>query len=771
LRRWITLHPTVPAIVYFVVAVVWIAVSDRVALRLWPDPDAFGRVQTLKGWAFVAFSALLIASTSLRQQRLRQRLEREKQVAEERALGAYQVLLERLGALERDAPHEHDRGMGRALHAFLEELGPFDGLQVWRSDGARRFCVYAAIAGREGDPATIPPVPLGGDDLASRALAANEPVVGAIAPSTASLLGHRALPRSGAAVPVTVHGTALGVFEVWSARPDAFADQPPSALRMAVSLLGLAWHNHDLWRREEDTRRAIAASEARFKSLVQNSSDVVMVANADGAIHELSDSATRILGVGRRTPGGHMLDRVHPEDLATVRASLERVLDRGHDRAEWRVQHADGAWRWLDVLGVDLRADPNVRALVFTARDVTERKRDQDAMRAANAQIEALNAQLEERLEHISALHRIDRAITSGQDLRATLTVALDQVRRTLGVDAAAVLRFDSDGQRLEPIASHGFRTAASAITGIGVGEGVAGRVAELGERASVDGAARLLATFTRPHLIASEGFEAYDAVPLQAHGERFGVLEVFHRTPLARDANWATTFATLAEQVAIAIDNDEKDRALHATNRQLIEAYDATIEGWAAALDLRDEETQGHSRRVTELTVRLARRLGVGDAELEHVRRGALLHDIGKMGVPDAILSKPGKLDADEWAAMKRHPTLAHQLLSGTPFLREALDIPYGHHEKWDGSGYPRGLVGTAIPLAARIFAVVDVFDALTNDRPYREAWSRDQALAYVRGERGRHFDPAVADAFLEMMQGAGDVAEPTRSARRALP
>jgi putative nucleotidyltransferase with HDIG domain len=183
------------------------------------------------------------------------------------------------------------------------------------------------------------------------------------------------------------------------------------------------------------------------------------------------------------------------------------------------------------------------------------------------------------------------------------------------------------------------------------------------------------------------------------------------------------------------------------------VEAYDTTIEGWAAALDLRDEETQGHSRRVTDLAVKLATRLGVSEADRVRIKRGALLHDIGKMGVPDAILSKPGPLDEAEWAVMKQHPSLAHQLLSGTPFLRDALDIPYGHHERWDGTGYPRGLAGESIPLAARIFAVVDVYDALSSDRPYRAAWPRDRVLAHLRAESGTHFDPTVVRAFLDLI------------------
>ncbi|RJX27432.1 MAG: HD-GYP domain-containing protein, partial [Dethiobacter sp.] len=170
--------------------------------------------------------------------------------------------------------------------------------------------------------------------------------------------------------------------------------------------------------------------------------------------------------------------------------------------------------------------------------------------------------------------------------------------------------------------------------------------------------------------------------------------------------------------------------------------------------LDLKDEETEGHSRRVTEMTLRIAREMGLKDEELVHVRRGALLHDIGKMGVPDAILLKPGKLTDEEWEIMRRHPVYAYQMLSRIGYLRPALDIPYCHHEKWDGTGYPRGLKGEEIPLPARIFAVVDVFDALTSDRPYRPAWPKEKALAYLRQQAGRHFDPRVVEAFLSLTE-----------------
>jgi putative nucleotidyltransferase with HDIG domain len=184
-----------------------------------------------------------------------------------------------------------------------------------------------------------------------------------------------------------------------------------------------------------------------------------------------------------------------------------------------------------------------------------------------------------------------------------------------------------------------------------------------------------------------------------------------------------------------------------------LVVAYETTLEGWAKTLELRDRETEGHSQRVLDLTTRLARKLGVPDEEMIHLQRGALLHDIGKMGIPDSILMKEGSLSDEEWGVMKKHPIMAKDMLSSIPFLQNATDIPYCHHEKWDGSGYPNGLKENEIPLSARIFALVDVWDALRSDRPYRKAWSDDDSLDYIHEQSGRHFDPAVVKAFDEII------------------
>ena len=229
------------------------------------------------------------------------------------------------------------------------------------------------------------------------------------------------------------------------------------------------------------------------------------------------------------------------------------------------------------------------------------------------------------------------------------------------------------------------------------------------------------------------------------------GVLEVFQRTRLVRDGEWLDFLKALASQAAIAIDNVTLFNNLQRSNTELFQAYDATIEGWSRALELRDNETEGHTQRVAVLTVMLARLFGLTDAELVQVRWGSLLHDIGKMGIPDDILFKNDTLTEAEWVVMKKHTVYAYEMLSPVRYLRAALDIPYAHHEKWDGTGYPLGLKGEQIPLVARIFAVADVWDALRSDRRYRDSWSVKKVRNHLRSLSGTHFDPHVVKVCLD--------------------
>ena len=236
--------------------------------------------------------------------------------------------------------------------------------------------------------------------------------------------------------------------------------------------------------------------------------------------------------------------------------------------------------------------------------------------------------------------------------------------------------------------------------------------------------------------------------VPLIAAERTIGVLWMGRRTEISEDD--CLLLVAIAEMAASALHRVSLHHQLEASHNQLKVAYDSTLEGWARALELRDADTEGHTRRVVELSVLIAQTMGLSPEEGVHLRRGALLHDIGKMAIPDHILRKPGPLDDAEWEIMRRHPEFAREMLADIPYMQPALDIPFCHHEKWDGTGYPRGLAGEEIPISARVFAVADVWDALTSDRPYRRAWSEEKAEAHITAASGSHFDPAAVDAFI---------------------
>ncbi|MBI5841868.1 MAG: PAS domain S-box protein [Chloroflexi bacterium] len=381
---------------------------------------------------------------------------------------------------------------------------------------------------------------------------------------------------------------------------------------------------------------------------------------------------------------------------------------------------------------------------------------------AAHAAVAIENANLfaetRRRLENMQALHIIDRAIASSLDLRLTLQILLKQTMEQLNVDAADVLTYNPLTQTLDYADGQGFRTDALQHTHLRLGEGYAGLAGLERKIIHLSDLKGRRTDFLRSPNFKFEEFVSYLCVPLIAKNQIKGMLELFHRSPFQPDQNWMDFVETLAGHAAIAIDNASLFTDLQRANAELMLAYDTTLEGWSKALDLRDKETEGHTQRVTEMAEKLAHLMGVRGMELVHIHRGALLHDMGKMGVPDNILLKPGALTDEEWKIMRMHPVHAYEMLSHIAYLRPALDIPYCHHEKWDGTGYPRGLKGEEIPLAARLFAVVDVFDALRADRPYRNAWPEEKALQYIRGQAGRHFDPKVVEAFLRMAEGSDE-------------
>ncbi len=360
---------------------------------------------------------------------------------------------------------------------------------------------------------------------------------------------------------------------------------------------------------------------------------------------------------------------------------------------------------------------------------------------------------LQLQLKRLSALQNINIAITTNIDLQIPLYLLLEQVTDELGVDAADVLLYDEENLQLFFVAGRGFQTEALRYTKLDLGQGLAGRAAETLEVIHIKDIRSEPTSLKKAPLLPNEDFVSYFGVPLISKGKIQGVLELFHRTVLEPDQDWLNFLDTLTSETAIAVDNAQLFRGLEKSNLDLAMAYETTLEGWAKTLELRDRETEGHSQRVLDLTNRMSKKMGISDEDLINIQRGAVLHDIGKMGVPDNILLKEGSLNEEEWVIMRKHPIFAYDMLETIPFLKKASDIPYCHHEKWDGSGYPRGLKGEEIPMGARIFALVDVWDALRSDRPYRKAWTDTDAREYIHDQAGRHFDPIVVKAFEEII------------------
>jgi PAS domain S-box-containing protein len=497
--------------------------------------------------------------------------------------------------------------------------------------------------------------------------------------------------------------------------------------------------------------------------------DMCCVAGLDGFFKRVNAAFESTLGYGTDVLlSKPFIEFVHPDDVEATLFELSK-LNKGVLTLHFENRYlcGNGGYKWLAWKAYPV---PEEGLIYAVARDMTLIKNAQETVRNHNEKLEAAvelrtvelqkalsektaaEAQVSRQLRRLRSLRKIDQAIAGSPDLRVVMDVFLDQVTSQLRVDAAAVFLCDGTGT-LAHLADRGFDTDSIRATIALTNKGTTAKCVQ--ERTLIhipDLAAS--SEFQRNSMAAAEGFVFYCGAPLLAKGKVTGVLEVYHREPFEIDEEWVAFLEMLAGQGAIGVESTRLFERLERSHTELQTAYDATLEGWVAALDLRDHETEGHTQRVTSLTVALARMLGFSEEDVQHVRRGALLHDIGKIGVPDKVLLKPGKLTDEELAEMRMHPVYAHEWLSSIAYLRPALDIPYCHHEKFDGSGYPRGLAGAAIPLAARLFAVVDVWDALSHDRVYRKAWPRERVLAHLQEHAGSHFDPMIVNLFLELLK-----------------
>ena len=561
---------------------------------------------------------------------------------------------------------------------------------------------------------------------------------------------------SALAMPLWRGDRVLGILAVYAADQSVFdAEETRLVAEMADALAAA------IDRLDAEAQRAEARRERAFRS------DVASAALREDSLPPLLAALSG--AVERRLSAAGALVALWDEDheriaLASGRGTLEAVAtEEGAVAAE--AARLFGTTRTAEASGgLPSQLLPGSPVTVWPLRDgkhvlgllaVAWREAPSRAGLAAGAEatgplaLALAKARLfdvnRERLATLLALHETGVDLGSSRDRDLLLRSIVERAQGLVHGTMAGLYLARPDG-RVELVLANG--TLEGYVgTLLSPGEGVAGTVAATREPI-------LLADYrswpARSPAFAGVGIGSVIAVPVLWRGEALGSLFVNHRVPGRFGAADLETVRLFAEQAAVAIANARLVRDLKGAAEELALAYDATLEGWVRALDLRDKETEGHTQRVVERTLGLARRAGIAEEKLVHVRRGALLHDIGKVGIPDRILQKPGPLTDEEWAVMRLHPTYAHDMLAGIGFLRPALDIPWAHHERWDGTGYPRGLRGEEIPLAARVFAVVDIWDALRYDRPYRRSLPAGEVRDYLRSISGTHLDARLVDLFL---------------------
>ena len=456
------------------------------------------------------------------------------------------------------------------------------------------------------------------------------------------------------------------------------------------------------WKYEMERERMqmdMREREAMFRLLAENSTDMISRHDLDGKYLYVSPACYTLMGYQPDELNDHSLfEFIHPEDLsAQVNALSQLSAQEPVRELSFRARKKDGRLIWLETSARAI-LDPLTGAISeihASTRDITARHQAEDELRASEDRFRSLVQNSYEIIIVLSADGKV--------------TYESPSATRILGYRPGSLLeRFPENFIHPD-------------------------------DQALVDAA---FTELTQKYMLGDTiEFRARRANGTWIYLEALGT--------------------NLLDQpgvngiVVILRDISERKRsevALHSAHEDLIQAYEATIEGWSRALDLRDHETEGHTQRVAEMTVTLGRAIGISDSELHHIRRGALLHDIGKMAIPDEILLKPAKLTDVEWQEMRRHPQYAYDMLHPITYLHPALDIPYYHHEKWNGTGYPKQLKGEAIPLSARLFAVVDVWDALCSDRPYRKASCESDVYAYIQSQIGEHFDPKIVAIFLEI-------------------
>ncbi len=483
----------------------------------------------------------------------------------------------------------------------------------------------------------------------------------------------------------------------------------------------------------------VKVTERSFRDFLETVNLAAMILDTEGRVEFINDYLLKLTGHTRQEVIGESFFKrfMDPESSNFDYEKIGELLTSAPQHLEAVIKTNKGTSRlisWSTSLLKDITGD--VTGIACIGEDITDFRKNEERVQL--------------QVQRVSALHAIDVVISSSFDARIVFSVIVDQIMNMMNVDAVCILTYDPIEKKLVIVADRGFNYPDKKPLEISLSESHA-TTAVLNRQTIILPDANKGDT-SLPWLFQQEGFVVGYATPMTIKGQVKGVVEVYNRSPLEPDPGWMEFYETLAGQAAIATENDEMFQRLERALADLTAAYDSTLEGWVKALDLRDKETIGHTQRVAMIVVRFALELGVSGDDLVNIRRGALLHDIGKMGIPDYILNKAGPLTEEERLIIQRHPQYAYDLLQPIQYLRPSLDIPYAHHERWDGQGYPRGLKGEEIPLAARIFSVVDVWDALGSNRSYRDKWDPDRMIAYLEEESGKKFDPSIVKVFIDL-------------------
>ncbi len=501
----------------------------------------------------------------------------------------------------------------------------------------------------------------------------------------------------------------------------------------------------------------------RFRTLIETAPDIILTIDRDGHIYFINKIPS--VFAGQTHEESNIFDLIFEDSITTFKAMLERVYQRQAPQyGEFAIITPSGGKVWYTVSANLIDEGSSAQHLILVARDITTQKQN--------------DALIEQRNQEIRILYEINQMISSSLDINTIYDHLYDGISQLMDCDYLIISSFDSDekmirctygrldGERLEteklpllPLEKEGMDVQSQVIhehkpiliKDIQKEKGFDADAFYVTEKSLMHDSKQADQLIKNPpKAVIRSGL----LVPIILENDVVGIIQVYSYQLDAFDTQDLRIMQALAAQVAVASNNAKLYRDLRASTEDLFLAYDRTLEGWSTALQMREKETAGHTKRVADLSMLLAERLGIPEEERIHIWRGALLHDIGKLVIPDDILHKTEYFDEKEWETIKQHPKYAYEWLSPIEYLRPALDIPYSHHERWNGSGYPQGLSGESIPLAARMFAVIDVYDALSSDRPYRKAWLHENVLQYIKEQAGTEFDPAIVAVFLDMIQ-----------------